>query len=688
MKKLKLFGLAVIFCFTTQVWAQEEAGPEKDYAVFDLGKLLVIGEKSVISQVGIINVVTAEEIQAHSAHTVAEALSYVPGLIVATGKKNEPIISIHGLGTEKMIIMLDGVPIYETFYGKVDLDQIPTDNIARIEVIKGSSSVLYGPNAMAGVINIVTKKATEKPVAEVTMEFGDYNTQRYSVSHGMKRGIFNYWLNYSHRESDGWRMSDDFTPVVGKLTMGKKVLGTYIFEDGGKRNNSDYVNNNFWCKFGIEPNPDSEYYVNFSYIKSEKGVPPSIEENRHFPKKKDKPAFSNLARFDKYDLWTIDLSARQDLLPWLTLKAKLFYHKMDNVYDSYADPDYKEVMARSSYDDYSIGGSFFTDFKFADWNLLKFGLHFKKDSHKSIADVTEPWENYYSSTGSVGLEDEFTFFKNLSIIGGISYDFYDVDEVKQNTYDKKGNYLGLKEAEKRASENETNFLFGLRYLFPDTTEIHASVGKKTRFPTLYQLYSIYGEPDLVSERSLNTDIGISRSFGTWMRAGLSYFRHDVSDLIVREPVTRINKNIGDVLIQGSEIYAELIPITDLSFRFGYTYTHAENISAHRESDEVQNVSEHKIDADFYYKFAFGTKINLNYTFVSEQYSEVPSATKPGRKLDSYSLVGGRISHNVSKNVELYAALQNIFDLDYMALQGFQGFPSPGRNFLAGLTWKY
>jgi len=142
------------------------------------------------------------------------------------------------------------------------------------------------------------------------------------------------------------------------------------------------------------------------------------------------------------------------------------------------------------------------------------------------------------------------------------------------------------------------------------------------------------------------------------------------------------------MIQGSETYAELIPITDFSFRFGYTYTHAENISAHRESDEVQNVSEHKIDADFYYKFAFGTKINLNYTFVSEQYSEVPSATKPGRKLDSYSLVGGRISHNVFKNVELYAALQNIFDLDYMALQGFQGFPSPGRNFWAGLTWKY
>ena len=371
-------------------------------------------------------------------------------------------------------------------------------------------------------------------------------------------------------------------------------------------------------------------------------------------KKKDKPAFSNLARFDKYDLWTTDLSARQDLLPWLTLKAKLFYHKMDNVYDSYADPDYKEVMARSSYDDYSIGGSFFTDFKFADWNLLKFGLHFKKDSHKSIADVTEPWENYYSSIGSVGLEDEFTFFKNLSIIGGISYDFYDIDEVKQNTYDKKGNYLGLKEAEKRPSENETNFLFGLRYLFPDTTEIHASVGKKTRFPTLYQLYSRYGEPDLVSERSLNTDIGISRSFGTWMRSGLSYFRHDVSDLIVKDPVTHINKNIGDVLIQGSEIYAELIPITDLSFRFGYTYTHAENISAHQESDEVQNVPEHKIDADFYYKFAFGTKINLNYTFISEQYSEVPSATNPGRKLDSYSLVGGRISHNVSKNVQQFS----------------------------------
>ena len=132
------------------------------------------------------------------------------GFGVQWGRKNQPMIQIHGMDQTKVLVLIDGVPYYETKYGWLDLNEIPVDNVAKIEVTKGAASVLYGPNALMGVVNIITKKPTEKPSAEAILEVGPHDTNRVSLSHGMKVGIFNYWLNYGHQESDGWRLYHDF----------------------------------------------------------------------------------------------------------------------------------------------------------------------------------------------------------------------------------------------------------------------------------------------------------------------------------------------------------------------------------------------------------------------------------------------------------------------------------------------
>ncbi len=99
-------------------------------------------------------------------------MANTPGIRVTTGRKNEPNVSIHGFDQSMILVLIDGVPYYETNYGKLDLNQIPTDNIAKIEITKGAASVLYGANALGGVINIITKKGTEKPFTSVSLEAG------------------------------------------------------------------------------------------------------------------------------------------------------------------------------------------------------------------------------------------------------------------------------------------------------------------------------------------------------------------------------------------------------------------------------------------------------------------------------------------------------------------------------------
>jgi len=328
--------------------------------------------------------------------------------------------------------MIDGVPYYETYFNILDLGSINTDNIARIEIIKGAPSVLYGANAMGGAINIITKKGTEKPFTSASFEFSENDTYRVSATHGMKKGIFNYWLSYMYEESDGWALSNDYDAEAGTLLFNNKtVTGHPIFENGGDRNNSYYEAQSIWAKFGIEPNEDSAYYINFHYREREKGVPSNTVANNVFPR----PVFSQFYadRMPEYDEWGIDLDGKQRLTQKLIAKLKLFYHDHEDSLYSYEDPTFEKILAKSHYKDWMAGGTFMLDYQPVSWNAIRLAVNYKGDSHKDVADEYLPYDRYFSYTGSVGLENEFTRIKNLSVVLGVSYDWFEVTEAKKTS---------------------------------------------------------------------------------------------------------------------------------------------------------------------------------------------------------------------------------------------------------------
>ena len=120
---------------------------------YTLGEIVVKGEGSAARQIGTISEISFEEIKATDSKTVAEALKFVPGVEITTGRKNEANISIQGFDQSKALVLIDGIPYYETKYGKLDLNQIGTDGIARIDVIKGAAfSALRCQCREAGVV--------------------------------------------------------------------------------------------------------------------------------------------------------------------------------------------------------------------------------------------------------------------------------------------------------------------------------------------------------------------------------------------------------------------------------------------------------------------------------------------------------------------------------------------------------
>lgn len=654
---------------------------KKDYEAFDLGELYVKGEKDQgVQAMTEVSEVTAEQIEATNSKTVAEALQYVPGVIVTNGRKNEPSVRIHGLKPDKALVLIDGVPYYETNYGSLDLNSIPVDNVAKIEVQKGVSSVLYGPNAISGVINIITKKSTTRPSLVARAEVGDYESRRYAISHGMKAGMFNYWLGYEHLESDGWYLSRSFEKHPTRVRRAASLGGNFtaVLENGGVRENSDEKTDAFWAKFGIEPSENSEYYVNFHYITREKGGPASLLDDAN----RVQPTFSQLWRFPRYDNWGIDLSGQQKVGDRVTFKGKLFYHDHVDDLESYRDQTYAypgDPYARSRFKDNMLGGSLLSDIKLAEIDTLRLAYNYRRDEHQDRSRETDPFSKAVSYTGSLGIENELMPIKNLSIIAGLGYDWFQVTdspiENKRKPYD-----------------DHISPMAGAKYSFSDSTTIFGSWAKKIRFPTLSTLYSsTSGNADLKPEKSQNYVLGVSRNLGPYARAEISGFYYDITNLITRDtPVANSPYvNFGKVEIYGFEVAGEIYPTKDLSFRLGYTYENASDRSSGRVTDRVTGIPEHKIDASARYIIPqVGLTFDLTALYVSKIWGQLPTPASTGAaalRTGDFFIMDARIGKTIFKNFELYFVAKNIFDKDY---ESEVGFPAPGRNLYAGIKYSY
>lgn len=670
MKVTPSLLLGCLLLVSSPAFAADTSAPE-GFESYSLGEVFIKGDKPPVAQEATLsNVVTAEDIKATNSQTVGEALANVPGLRVTTGNRNEPNVSIHGIFDQKRILVLiDGVPYYETKNGYLDLNQLTTDNVAKIEITKGAASVLYGANAMGGVINIVTKQPTGKATFSANVEAGDVDYYKASASHGMNTGMFYYWLNYEHRQAHGWRMSDDFVPRTGTRT-GKFNPGTGVFEDGGTRNQSDYRSDSIWAKFGITPTKDSDYSVNFHYISRDKGNPPGLDSV------KVNSTFSNFFRFPTYNDWGVDLSGEQKATEWMTFKGKVFYHNHVDELASYRDETFTDQIALSKWNDYIIGGSLVTELKPVAWNTVRIALNYKGDSHKQRDVVSDPFANFFSWTGSVGIEDEITYWKNFSIVAGGSYDWFKVTEAD--------------EMSTKPTTTSFNPMIGATYLFSDSTKLFTSVARKTRFPTLNTLFSSSsGNPDLNAESATNSTVGASRAFGDFAWAHLAFFYHDISDMIDRPNKDARYENFGRIEVYGIEFGTELYPAKDLVLKLGYNYNHATDISENRVTDKVMNVPEHKLDLGIQYIVPFvNTRLDLNGILFSNLYSQVPTPSRPTDPLvqsSGFFILNGRLTQKFLNNFEAYLAVNNITDRNY---EPESGFPALGRNIFGGLTARF
>jgi vitamin B12 transporter len=226
--------------------SDKEIKEEKESSEFgeDVEQIIVTATRTEtpISQLpDSVTVITAKQIAQQKATTVFEALRSVPGLNIrkSGGIGRLTNVTIRGSGTNQVLVMIDGVQVNSPTTGSFDFSNLTTDNLERIEVVRGPQSTLYGSDAMGGLINIVTKKGKGKPKFGIRSEFGaPERTFNESVSSSGSTEKFHYSVDLSRVDSDGRGADDDYEKTNISSRLGYKLNKKIDFETTMRYNDS------------------------------------------------------------------------------------------------------------------------------------------------------------------------------------------------------------------------------------------------------------------------------------------------------------------------------------------------------------------------------------------------------------------------------------------------------------------
>lgn len=209
MKFKQLFATALLLVFPMLVMAQSII---QDKSEEELSRIL---EEVVVTGTGTEHLLKDTPVQTEvinnkvlrnfSGNSLEDILSMLATSLDFNGSDMGSGITMNGLGNSYILIMIDGKRMHGDVGGENDLSLIDPNNIEKIEIVKGASSALYGSDAIAGVINIITKKHDEGLLLENTSRVGSYGDLRQHNGIGFKLGKFQSYTNFQLQHSDGWQ---------------------------------------------------------------------------------------------------------------------------------------------------------------------------------------------------------------------------------------------------------------------------------------------------------------------------------------------------------------------------------------------------------------------------------------------------------------------------------------------------
>ena len=223
--------ITTIMWMLALVWFNPLAAEDMSGDAVELRDVVITGtrtEKPVLEAPVRTEVVNRKEIENTHARDLKEALEDVPGLLIKPNQKSGFVAWLQGLNSDRVLVIIDGEPISPSIGSSVDLSQIGTMDIERIEIVKGATSALYGSNAMGGVINIITRKPSKPLRYQLSLDGGSYDdknlsgdasdlsARRLASNLTIMRSAGYLQFNADLRDKDGYTLDPNTFPSEGE----------------------------------------------------------------------------------------------------------------------------------------------------------------------------------------------------------------------------------------------------------------------------------------------------------------------------------------------------------------------------------------------------------------------------------------------------------------------------------------
>lgn len=396
-----------------------------------------------------VDVITAEDIESRKFKTVAEALQTIAGIQVSQsgGIGQQTSLFLRGMGSDKTLVLIDGIRYNDPSGNGANFEHLMINDIERIEVIKGAQSSIWGADASAGVINIITKSSQDGTHGNATIEYGRYNSKiaRANISH--KNESFDAKLSATRVDTDG------FSAISPKSSEAKN------YEDDG------YENTTANLKLGYNFDENNRVSTSYEIIDTE-------------------------VDYDKEIGWPVDLVKSADDLSKAKTKthlANLTYENRNDialtkVYTNYSN--FKREYTDASRDEYKgvikeYGVN--TSIDYLNSSNLTIGADYKKFENKANIDKEYNNKGIFISNTNKFFDDKTIFTQALR-------------------YDRYSNF-----------ENKTTGKIGIKQYIIDDLNISSNYGTGYNIPNTFQLYDTsygMGNENLNPEKTKSYDIGI------------------------------------------------------------------------------------------------------------------------------------------------------------------------------------
>ena len=612
-----------------------------------------------------VTVLTAEDLAKGKYLTVDDALSAQPGIHVRsiTGNPATSEISMRGFGENshgRVLILLDGRRLNRPDLATINWFQIPLSRVERIEIVRGSATAMYGDNALAGVINIITRTGSDEPTGYVSADAGSFGTHNIGGSMSGKEGDLSYAINAELYNTDGYRARSGADSLGGGVNLAYDLTRNIETTLGLSWQSVDYDIPGYLTKAQMDVNPEQSVNPNDDaeneYLNADVGVCASISDNRRFEMNLSygrKDIKSNVESWSIFSDLAIDTFAAT---PRYTIDGELRGHA----------------------NSFLVG----VDYYYDTFELDRFGTR-DRNAGSGDADVGK-------TTMAIYARNELTLADRLLLTAAGRFESAEVDAEVTS--------FGAATVDDDTTHDGSAVDVALLKYFENKSKIFVRAGTMYRYPFVDEQVSYYGwgdafYGDIDPEEGWNVELGGRANVTPDLSAGLTFFLTEMKDEIAYNPLTMRNENLDETSRTGVEADVTL-RAEGYTLSANYSLTQAEFAEGLNDGKDVPLVPNHKASIIGELDLPADLTLRGVVTYTGESYLGGDNAND-GPKLDDYTVVDLflRYACNAIEGLEAYAGVENLFDEEYASL-GYRGFPedgyypSPGIAYRGGVSYRF